>query len=223
MIRLNSSPSADALARLNACAARHVDLEGRGEIVPKGTLNCYRRAEVKSSIEAQTGGKCAYCESKIGHVYWGDVEHILPKAIFPRLRYEYSNLTLACAVCNNNKSDYFDPAAPILHPHDDTPEDHLVALGPLVWHRNASTTGRRTVELLGLNRDGLWNRRKDLLDRIVAVADRYALEPPGPIRNVLRNELVDLTSPKAEYALVARSFLSAVYDLPWADLQDPSA
>jgi 5-methylcytosine-specific restriction endonuclease McrA len=218
MIRLFPSPSDEAITRLHRCAERHREHESRGEIVPKGTLNGFRRAEVKSSIIQDTSGKCAYCESQIGHVYWGDVEHILPKSRFPELRYEYSNLTLACAICNNNKQDYFDAVAPILHPYENIPEDHLVGLGPFVWHRNASLTGRRTIELLDLNRNGLWERRKELLDRIGPVADRYVLEPAGPIKNVLRNELRDLMAPTAEYALVARSLLFSVYGIIWTDL-----
>ena len=27
----------------------------------------------------ETHGKCAYCESKIKHIDYGDIEHILPK------------------------------------------------------------------------------------------------------------------------------------------------
>jgi hypothetical protein len=58
-------------------------------------------------------GKCAFCESRISHTAYGDVEHFRPKAGFKQnegdvlerpgyywLVYAWTNLFLACQLCN---------------------------------------------------------------------------------------------------------------------------
>ena len=138
MIRLTSIPTPEALARLRVCAQHAQEAEEADQDIPEVVRNCYRHQEVKTSIVEETAEKCAYCESKITHVYWGDVEHIKPKNQFPENRLDYENLTLECAIRNNKKSDYYNEEAPLLNPYEDTPEDHLVGLGPLLWQRNGS-------------------------------------------------------------------------------------
>ena len=123
----------------------------------------YRHQDVKISIKAETSDKCAYCESKITHVYWGDIEHIYPVDARPELRFDYGNLTLSCAPCNNYKGAYYNPQAPIVHPYTDDPADHLVGLGTLVWQRNGSEVGQRTITLLRLNRPTLCEQRMERL------------------------------------------------------------
>ncbi len=95
------------------------------------------------------------------------------------------------------------------------PEDHLVGLGPLIWHRNGSATGQRSITLLDLNRYGLNERRRECLERLSALADRYINEPDGPIRRVLETQIRDEVADSAEFALAARSFLRATYNLQW--------
>src|SRR5215469_15345176 len=60
--------------------------------------------------------KCAYCESPVGHVAYGEVNHFRPKALvqedaaFPGyywLAYEWSNLLLACRQCALSKRNRF--------------------------------------------------------------------------------------------------------------------
>ena len=213
MINLTSTPSVAAAARLEACAHQAQEALRLVGVVPNSTATCYRHPDVKASIVAETAGKCAYCEGKMTHVYWGDVEHLRPQAHFPELSLVYDNLTLACAICNNKKGNYFNEDAPILNPYEDNPEEHLVGLGAIVWHRHASRIGQRTIDLLDLNRDGLNERRHECIQRLSALADRYVDEPEGPIKRTLAAQLRDETSNSAEFAMVARSFLAAAYNL----------
>lgn len=39
----------------------------------------YKEPTIKATLEKETHNKCAYCESKIKHITYGDIEHILPK------------------------------------------------------------------------------------------------------------------------------------------------
>lgn len=79
--------------------------------VPPHIKYRYQHNDIKDALEKETHGKCAYCESKIKHVAFGDIEHILPKNknACPELYVEWTNLTLACEVCNRtNKKDYYN-------------------------------------------------------------------------------------------------------------------
>ena len=94
----------------------------------------YNQPEIKSALERETYGKCAYCESKLKHVEFGDIEHILPKHknARPDLYVEWDNLTLACEVCNRKcKKDYFDPQMPLINPYIDDPDKVFYSLALL--------------------------------------------------------------------------------------------
>ena len=41
----------------------------------------YRLPAIKARLVDETAGKCAYCESKIGHNTPGDVEHKVPVSV----------------------------------------------------------------------------------------------------------------------------------------------
>lgn len=62
---------------------------------PSDTVaNRYNHPEIKTALEKETHEKCAYCESKIKHISYGDIEHILPKNrdARPDLYVEWANL-----------------------------------------------------------------------------------------------------------------------------------
>ncbi|MCM1190084.1 MAG: HNH endonuclease [bacterium] len=52
-------------------------------------------------------GKCYICENKEGISY--QIEHLIPHRGNADLKYDWNNLFLAYAHCNNIKSDRFDP------------------------------------------------------------------------------------------------------------------
>lgn len=79
----------------------------------KFECSVYGAPEVKRVLRAAQHDKCCFCESKITHVAFGDVEHFRPKAAVRQsddelerkpgyywLAYEWSNLYLACEQCN---------------------------------------------------------------------------------------------------------------------------
>jgi hypothetical protein len=62
----------------------------------------------KPQLKAETGGKCAYCESPTDTVAHGDVEHFRPKSKYWWLAYCYDNYLYACQICNEvHKGDEF--------------------------------------------------------------------------------------------------------------------
>lgn len=73
----------------------------------------YGHDTVKEDLIQAQHGKCAFCEAKINHISYGDVEHFRPKAGYRQhpddplgrpgyywLAYVWSNLYLSCQLCN---------------------------------------------------------------------------------------------------------------------------
>jgi uncharacterized protein (TIGR02646 family) len=116
----------------------------------------YGAKSVKQRLIAIQHGKCCFCESTITHIDDGDVEHFRPKAGFIQkdgdplerpgyywLVYDWSNLFLSCALCNQrHKKSLFpllDPSQrarshhddlrlekPVfVHPKEDDPENYI--------------------------------------------------------------------------------------------------
>lgn len=107
----------------------------------------YGANSVKSALWIAQHGKCCFCESKISHISFGDVEHFRPKAGAAQnpgdtitlpgyfwLAYEWTNLLLCCQVCNQRaKKNYF----PLTNPRkrarshlDDLSEEKPLFINP---------------------------------------------------------------------------------------------
>lgn len=66
----------------------------------------------KEQLQAETHGKCAYCEATTTESMHGDVEHYRPKSKYWWLAYVYDNYLASCQLCNQaHKSDNFEVAA----------------------------------------------------------------------------------------------------------------
>jgi len=139
----------------------------------------YRHIEVKAALVAETHGKCAYCESKLKHIHHGDVEHIAPKSLDPAKRYEWTNLTLACEICNQNKSNRDPKVEYILDPYAAEPSEHLTFFGSFISPLGTNH-GKNTEVLLELNRAALLERRKSRLEQIMGIYETV-LKPDLPM------------------------------------------
>lgn len=172
---------------------------------PAALSTNYRDPQCKASLQAASYGKCAYCESKVSHVYWGDIEHIRPKAKFPALEFEWSNLGYVCAKCNNAKSDVWSELTPLIDPYVDDPSEHLCALGAALHQKNGSERGELTIRTADLNRGGLLEQRKKRMDQIIALVDRAKRTVSPEIAAALNEELVKEIGDDREYAIVAQT------------------
>lgn len=76
-------------------------------------FEAYSKGNVKEKLKEMCNGKCAYCESKIAPVTYGDIEHFRPKKAYNSnktdpleypgyywLAMDWNNLLLACDRCN---------------------------------------------------------------------------------------------------------------------------
>ena len=209
MIRLNKLakplPLADNADNWTQQYLEHVHNDTRP---PDSLKYKYRHTVVKDTIKLETCDKCAYCESKVTHAYPGDVEHILPRSKCPELVFAWENLTLACQACNNPKSDYHDPNAPLINPYTDDPESHLTFYGPMCAHFAADSKGQLTRHTLRLNRSALVDRRMDRLRQIEPLADRYTEHQGTPLGQVLKEELRREAAPDKQYSAMVKRYLS---------------
>jgi hypothetical protein len=167
----------------------------------------YRDPAIKATVRLETSDKCAYCESKVTHTYFGDVEHILPKSRKPELVVNWENLTFVCAQCNNKKRDYYDPADPLINPYVDDPDRHLRFFGPVCFETVGDALGRATVINLDLSRGPLVERRRDRLDKIHQMLRQWALLPNGQTRDAWAEQIREEAKGDREYAGAVRAFL----------------
>jgi len=79
----------------------------------------YRRGEVIKTLAEDYHNKCYICEDKPTTI---NVEHIVPHRRELALKYEWSNLFIACGHCNSIKHDKYDG---IIDPTKCDPEEHI--------------------------------------------------------------------------------------------------
>jgi hypothetical protein len=172
----------------------------------------YRSAVNKRALREASFSKCMYCEAKIDHVYFGDVEHIRPKRVFPHLEHDWGNLGYVCAVCNNSKRDQWNATHPCVDPYEEEPAKHLTAVGTLIWHKNGSVRGEITCRVLDLNRPALVERRLERLTNLHRAIDNAMRFPDQEMRRLLIAELKKEIGPQSEYSMAACSAMQNIAD-----------
>lgn len=166
----------------------------------------YSHKKNKEALKRGTYDKCMYCESKISHISFGDIEHIKPKSIFPNEKYKWENLGYSCSQCNNIKSNKYNEKNPIINPYTDTPSKHLLALGAILEPK--SKKGKITIEKstgLNLNRNALLEARGEkvkILEKFIETAKD--IKNPKVKENLIE-ALKDSTKNNSEYSFVAKS------------------
>lgn len=182
-----------------------MDKLAAGETPTTTELTRYRHPEIKAVLVDETHGKCAYCESKLLHIHHGDVEHIYPKSLDRTKTFDWNNLTLACEICNQNKSDKDPNLEHILDPYLVDPEEHLIFLGGLIFSKG-TVEGTSTRALLHLHRAELVemrNRQVEYIMKIYAQVSDNSL--PISVRRAIYQDLIaSETGPDAPYSSMAK-------------------
>lgn len=169
----------------------------------------YRHPDIKKQILLETSEKCAYCESKIRHIYPGDVEHIKPKSEFEDNIFEWFNLTLSCGECNRRKLANYDEDIGVINPYLDEPDDHLSAHGATIFPRPGDDKGKLCCYLFELNRIDLVERRKEQLEKIQLKLDEFVKAENPLLRKLIERQIENLKSPSNEYAMITRAFIKS--------------
>jgi hypothetical protein len=139
------------------------------------------------------------------------VEHIYPKSLAPEKTFEWSNLTLACEICNQNKSNHDPLLEHIIDPYLAEPSDHLIFVGSFVFPRG-TVAGESTRTLLDLNRGELSERRKDHLEKIMGIVGTVSRNDlPMAARQAVFRDLLDREASAAgQYSAMVRAVVEQV-------------
>ncbi|GAB6173586.1 hypothetical protein JCM15765_30640 [Paradesulfitobacterium aromaticivorans] len=209
MIKIRKGEEPEVLLHnKEAWTERYIRLLETEEEIPTSLKLKYRDPEIKEKIIEETHGKCAYCESYIPHISFGDVEHIYPKSKRPDLIFEWSNLTLSCEQCNRTrKKDYYNPDDPIINPYIDDPSEYLIAHGPFISHYPGNRKGELTERILELNRKELIGRRLDRIKDLIPLIDKWATESNDTFKEILREQLLKEAEDDIEYSFTVKQFL----------------
>lgn len=173
------------------------------ETVDDKFYNKYSTDSVKKSLNKMYNNYCCYCESKVGDVDYPHVEHRKPKrkkngipvSPFPELTYEWTNLHLSCAICNNSKGTKYDDTNPILDAMSDVDiQNHFEytpcdLIGIYWWPK--TNRGKTTMEHADLNRDKLMERRQVMWNKITEIIIKLNRDPQNPAREIVLKELND--------------------------------
>jgi hypothetical protein len=179
--------------------------------LPRHIQSRYNQPDVKFSLQNECNSKCMYCESSIGHIAFEHIEHIKPKAVnrYPELTFIWTNLGLVCPICNSNKSDIYDEALPFINPYEDNPLDYLKALGHFIYHLPNNHRGEITVRIINLNRPQLIERRKERIDSIRGLIDRYHAHTNPILKEALKEEILEEIESGKQYSMCCQSIYDA--------------
>lgn len=166
----------------------------------------YGHEEIKSILTEETSAKCAYCESKVNHISYDEVEHIKPKSIFPELVCEWNNLTIACQKCNRNKGSFYDADCAIINPYTQNPDEHLYWAGPMIFPLSKDV-GKISRDKLQLNRVDLVIKRGEKLNRIHDLQQQAHESENASIKKALLNEIESLISENEEYSAASKAYI----------------
>lgn len=175
------------------------------DTINKTKQNRYSKPEIKQVLIKETNEKCAYCESKITHIYPGDIEHIIPKSVFPRLTFTWSNLTLGCYWCNNKKRANLDRDCKFINPYKDSPNEHIRAFGPIICHINSSLRGEITWRTLQLNRPALRDKRQEKIEELQLLIDKFNLTVNRTLKDLIEVEILDFIN-RTEFTFTLKQY-----------------
>jgi uncharacterized protein (TIGR02646 family) len=169
----------------------------------------YSHRKNKVALRDASFDKCMYCESRISHIDYANVEHIKPKAPgkYPELAYVWENLGYACSRCNTNKSEKYSEATPYIDPYSEDPEEHIFASGALLFTKNGSERGELTISDIDLNRPDLLEKRQGRIEEIAKAITACFRTQNNTLRNNALKAIQEEALPDKEYSLVVKTLI----------------
>ena len=208
----------------------------KGVIDFKFKPEIYGHNQVKENLRELQDQKCCFCESKISHISYGDVEHYRPKGGWVQnnepinkpgyywLAYDWDNLLLSCQVCNQRyKKNYFPLSTPanralnhrgnilyedpqFIHPVIDQPEDHIEFNEEIPKPKDTSLKGQITIEKLGLDRELLNEQRRQKFNSIILIYSLAKGHPETDQKEAAKSFIKESQLNQSEYASMVRCY-----------------
>lgn len=170
----------------------------------------WNHRDIRDALILETSERCAYCEGPVLAVSFGDIEHMRPRKHFPELVVDWSNLTLACQRCNNEKRQKWDDELPFVNPYEDRIEEHIVFVGAFVW--GASPRGIHTIREFGLDSLAKTEARQAQIDSIMTFFQLWSTAMPQ-LQGVYGQELRQMAVNGAYSAAALAALKSANFPL----------
>lgn len=165
----------------------------------------------KEALRSASFGKCMYCESEVEVTNYSDIEHFKPKHLYPDLEFEWTNLGYACGICNRKcKGTKFDDN--LINPYEENPQEHLIALGSIIYPKSTSLKGEITSDIVQLNRKELVAKRAERLQDLLLLTNRYQKMPNGAHKEAVMEQINEECSDAREYSFVKKYVLSQVLE-----------
>ncbi|WP_339745269.1 HNH endonuclease [uncultured Maricaulis sp.] len=174
----------------------------------------YRNSAIKDALIAETLGKCAYCETKALHSQHGDIEHIIPKSKRPELSFDWLNLTLACRLCNGNKSDFYNGNVDedVINPYETDPSECFVFFAERIVPLPNSPIGYVTIDKLSLDRPELVEDIRDRIDSLRGMMLAYESAASAAMKDIILNDIRErYLSDNCEYVTYMRKFFEVCW------------
>ena len=203
---------------------------------------------MKNSLRKAQHDKCAFCESKVTHIAYGDVEHFRPKAGYRQrpedpleqpgyywLAYEWTNLLFCCQICNqrhkrnhfplidnrkrakSRRDDIKNERPLFINPGEEDPQELLEFNEEYLRAIRGNVRGTATIEVLGLNRECVADRRRDVLAKLtilIECRDQFVFDVAQHPNTTKTEQIAKITqhlkqcaSDSGEYAAMVRALL----------------
>lgn len=176
---------------------------------PTALVGNYKHLDNKLALQNASYDKCMYCESKVSHIYYGDVEHIKPKGIYPQLKFDWDNLGFVCAKCNGAKWNQYDEQTSYINPYQEDPADHVIAVGAFIKHKKGSERGEITIIDIDLNRVNLIEKRQARINEIEKAVDSCFRTSNEILKQNALSELKKEAEADKEYSMIINAFLKS--------------
>ena len=137
-------------------------------------LSWYKHKDIQNALFESSHHKCAFCECIPGESSHIEVEHFIPKSLYPDLTFEWDNLLPSCRRCNEEKSDIDTLIDPIINPAKEDPEQLLtysfLRIKPLEGS-GQEHKAQQTIDVCNLNCERLYKARSELMKAITEYID----------------------------------------------------
>ena len=180
-----------------------------GSKIPDAVKNRYNNLEIKETLKHETHCKCMYCESYISVVSPEHIEHYHPQSLYPKKTFEWENLGLSCPWCNIKKNDKFDEEYPPINPYYEDPNSFFISLGTMIVHKPGNIRAEISENLFDLNRPELLECRKNAINSVSLLLDRYRTTSNPTLKKILRDNIEKEMADEKPYAMCIRAYIHA--------------
>jgi uncharacterized protein (TIGR02646 family) len=222
MIQLKYQPKPEKLTDHKFVQELTAKFKATGESV-------WSKDYIKSALLQMSHNKCCYCEAKL-NVSGNDmeVEHFLPKSIFPDKVVEWENLFPSCGHCNGKKFTLNPQITPIIHPVHDNPQNHLKMNKFRIIGKDEK--GKNLVLKLGLNEGKSINPRFEVGNKVAQTLDELLADIQEHLSNKARTQNMETRiknrlerlllecCPESDYSAACASIL--IHDENYTDIKN---